>query len=98
MQKEFGLVLMDCQMPEMDGFEAAQAIRRRGGRFVDLPIVALTANVLPSDREACLAAGMNDFLAKPVKLDVLRAAIQRWGRGVTCGGMAGAAPSCAEPI
>jgi two-component system, sensor histidine kinase and response regulator len=98
MQKEFGLVLMDCQMPEMDGFEAAQAIRRRGGRFVDLPIVALTANVLPSDREACLAAGMNDFLAKPVKLDVLRAAIQRWGRGVTCGGMAGSAPSCAEPI
>jgi len=80
-QKEFGLVLMDCQMPEMDGFEASRAIRARGGRWATLPIVALTANVLPSDREACLQAGMNDFLAKPVKLDVLRAAIQRWGRG-----------------
>ena len=81
-QKEFGLVLMDCQMPELDGFEASRAIRELGGRLATLPIIALTANVLPSDREACLAAGMNDFLAKPVKLDVLRAAIQRWGR--TC--------------
>ncbi len=97
-QREYGLVLMDCQMPEMDGFEAARAIRRGGGRFADLPIVALTANVLPSDREACLAAGMNDFLAKPVKLDVLRAAIQRWGRGIACGGVADAAPGLAEPF
>ena len=79
-QKEFNLVLMDCQMPEMDGYAATRAIRDKGGRFATLPIIALTANVLPGDREACLAAGMNDFLGKPVKLDVLRAAIQRWGR------------------
>ncbi len=77
--QRFELVLMDCQMPELDGYGATQAIRARGGRFATLPILALTANVLPSDREACLAAGMNDFLGKPVKLDVLRAALQRWG-------------------
>jgi two-component system sensor histidine kinase/response regulator len=78
-QREFQLVLMDCQMPELDGFAAARHIRQLGGRCAELPIVALTANVLPADRDACLAAGMNDFLSKPVKLDVLRAAVQRWG-------------------
>ncbi|MBL8753999.1 MAG: response regulator [Planctomycetes bacterium] len=81
--KSFALVLMDCQMPEMDGFEATRCIRALGGRLAQLPIVALTANVLPADREACLQAGMNDFLGKPVKLDVLRAAVQRWVHGVT---------------
>jgi CheY-like chemotaxis protein len=79
-QREFDLVLMDCQMPEMDGYEATRRIRALGGPAASLPILALTANVLPSDREACLAAGMDDFLGKPVKLDVLRAAVQRWGR------------------
>jgi two-component system, sensor histidine kinase and response regulator len=79
-QRDFDLVLMDCQMPELDGFEASREIRALGGVHADLPIIALTANVLPSDREACLAAGMNDFLSKPVKLDVLRAAVQRWSR------------------
>jgi CheY-like chemotaxis protein len=77
-QREFDLVLMDCQMPEMDGFEATRRIRALGGIHATLPILALTANVLPSDREACFAAGMDDFLSKPVKLDVLRAALQRW--------------------
>ncbi|MBL8726979.1 MAG: response regulator [Planctomycetes bacterium] len=77
-QRDFDLVLMDCQMPEMDGFAATRAIRALGGRQATVPILALTANVLPADREACFAAGMDDFLSKPVKLDVLRAALQRW--------------------
>ena len=83
--KAFALVLMDCQMPEMDGYQATRAIRAFGGDYAAVPIIALTANVLPSDREACLAAGMNDFLGKPVKLDVLRAAIARWGRSGAVG-------------
>ena len=82
-QREFDLMLMDCQMPEMDGFEATRAIRSLGGIYAELPIIALTANVLPVDREACLEAGMSDFLAKPVKLDVLRTAIMRWGSVAT---------------
>ncbi|MFO1029954.1 MAG: response regulator [Planctomycetota bacterium] len=81
--RTFALVLMDCQMPELDGFEATRRIRAHGGPCAEVPIVALTANVLPSDREACLAAGMNDFLGKPVKLDVLRATLQRWLRSAS---------------
>lgn len=79
-QHDYALILMDCQMPEMDGFEATRAIRALGGSYVDLPILALTANVLPADRDACLVAGMDDFLPKPIKLDLLRSAVKRWGR------------------
>jgi CheY-like chemotaxis protein len=75
----FDLVLMDCQMPEMDGYEATAAIRRlpadRGGR---VPIVAMTANALPSDQERCLAAGMDAFLPKPYNLPQLRDMLARW--------------------
>jgi CheY-like chemotaxis protein len=72
------LILMDCQMPVMDGLAAARAIRAAetaGGR---VPIVALTGNAMPGDREACVAAGMDDYLAKPFSLTALRATIDRW--------------------
>jgi PAS domain S-box-containing protein len=84
---DYALVLMDCQMPEVDGFEATREIRRaeaaRGGH---LPIVAMTANALDGDREACLAAGMDHYLAKPVQLAALRAAIERFANGVGVAG------------
>jgi CheY-like chemotaxis protein len=78
----YDLVFMDCQMPEMDGYEASRAIRaaERGhasGRRV--PIVALTANALQGDREHCLAAGMDDYLAKPITKDAFAASLRRWG-------------------
>jgi len=70
----FDLVLMDCQMPVMDGFEATKRIRNPAMGVLDptIPIVAMTANVQQSDRDACLSAGMDDYLAKPVKLQDLK--------------------------
>ncbi len=70
---------MDCQMPGMDGFEATRQIRTRlQGR--PLPIIAITANAMPEDREACLAAGMDDFIAKPIRQEELRTCLKRWIR------------------
>jgi len=71
----FDLVLMDVQMPVMDGLAATAQIRAMG---MNLPIIAMTANAMPGDREKCLAAGMNDYLAKPVSLDALQNALKRW--------------------
>ena len=78
-ERDFDLVLMDCQMPVMDGFAATEAIRRLPGELGrHLPIVALTANTLQGDEARCLRAGMDDFLAKPYSLAQMRATVMRW--------------------
>jgi len=77
-KKNYGLILMDCQMPEMDGFEATAVIRNSERNSRHIPICALTANAMAGDRERCLAAGMDDYIAKPVSLEKLQEAIDRW--------------------
>lgn len=78
----YDLILMDCQMPDIDGFAATQEIRQGERRSVSgrtrVPIIALTANVMPGDRERCLAAGMDDYLSKPMQLDALQALFIKW--------------------
>jgi CheY-like chemotaxis protein len=80
---DLALILMDCQMPVMDGLAAARAIRAAEAPGRHVPIVALTGNAMPGDREACVAAGMDDYLAKPFSLAALRTTIDRWAGPAT---------------
>ncbi len=80
----FDLILMDCQMPVMDGYQASRTIRdREASTDLRVPIIALTANAMKGDRERCLEAGMDDYLSKPVNLGSLQEVLQRWLDGPT---------------
>lgn len=74
----YDIILMDCQMPEMDGFEATQAIRRMENDEQYTIIIAMTANAMQGDRERCLASGMDDYIAKPIKPDLLYLTLEKW--------------------
>jgi signal transduction histidine kinase/DNA-binding response OmpR family regulator len=79
-KEEFDLVLMDCQMPVMDGYEATRTIRDPESEVLDhrIPIVAMTANAMVGDREKCLAAGMDDYVPKPIRKEKLAEVLERW--------------------
>ncbi len=75
-QKDYGIILMDMQMPDIDGLEATKVIRQT---VVKQPvIIALTANAMADDKEACFTAGMNDYISKPVKLEDLMNMLKKW--------------------
>ncbi|NJR20394.1 MAG: response regulator, partial [Hyphomonadaceae bacterium] len=77
----YDLVLMDVHMPVMDGFAATRTIRAKTGRPATTPIIALTAAAMEEDRRACKAAGMNDFITKPLDPDMLSSVLERWTNG-----------------
>jgi two-component system, sensor histidine kinase len=77
-QNAYDLIFMDCQMPIMDGFEATQKIRSTEGANQNIPIIALTANVVCGVNGECIDAGMNDVLNKPIQLDSMKKMLQTW--------------------
>jgi CheY-like chemotaxis protein len=76
--RRYDLILMDCHLPELDGFEATRRIRRLEGEAARTPIVALTASAYATDRQRCLDAGMDDFLAKPITFALFSTTLKRW--------------------
>jgi signal transduction histidine kinase len=79
-RQPYDIVLLDVQMPEMDGYETARQLRRRWTDAERPRIIAMTGNAMQGDREKCLQAGMDDYIAKPVRIEDLRIALERWGR------------------
>ncbi len=79
-ERRYDIILMDCQMPEMDGFQASRNIRALPHPLCNIPIIAMTANAFKSDIDRCLAAGMNGHIAKPVNISMLRSSIDHWLR------------------
>jgi CheY-like chemotaxis protein len=77
---QYACIFMDCQMPVMDGFESTRQLRARG---ITTPVVAVTANIMAGDRERCLAAGMTDYLAKPISLDAFATVLQTCAQPVS---------------
>ena len=94
----YDIVLMDLNMPGIDGLEAARRIRLMPTAQSSVPIVALTASATIEDKAQCLAAGMNDYLSKPIEMQALRRALERWGNGSTPGIMPDGMPSASDAL
>ena len=82
LKKKYDIVLMDIQMPEMDGYEATRRIRTEVSKTDQPIIIAMTANALQGDREKCLEAGMNDYMSKPILIDEVKRIIKKWNEKI----------------
>ena len=81
-RKTFDLILMDIQMPELDGFETTRIIRESNKLYSQVPIIAMTANAMKGDDDKCIDAGMDDYISKPINADTFRQKVDLWiGRG-----------------
>ncbi|MCP4600320.1 MAG: response regulator [Proteobacteria bacterium] len=91
----YDLVLMDCQMPKMNGYEASRIIRNRGSGVInnDVPIIAMTANAMQGDREKCINAGMDDYIAKPIYPEALAVVIEKWAPDIPAGSLSPMMPA-----
>lgn len=94
----YAMILMDCEMPQMDGFEATVRIRATEPGSAGTPIIALTASTAQGERERCLASGMNDFLSKPIRPQVLKEVLARWMPTVANVEQAPAMPACEDEL
>ena len=96
----YDLILMDCQMPDVDGYEATRIIRRQEGAWRHVPVIAMTAEAMAGSREACLTAGMDDYISKPVKLEDVAAVLSRWlpARQASPDGRTGPQDGVATPL
>jgi CheY-like chemotaxis protein len=77
-QERYDLILMDIQMPELDGFETTRVIRESSRSYRRIPIIAMTANAIIGDEDKCLAAGMDDYISKPINVDIVRDKVALW--------------------
>jgi CheY-like chemotaxis protein len=82
-ERPYDAIFMDCQMPDLDGYETTRRIRASGGRGATIPIIATTASSLSGDRDRCLATGMSDYVSKPLGMAELERVIETWLRNVT---------------
>jgi signal transduction histidine kinase len=96
-RKPYDIVFLDIQMPEMDGYETARQLHRRWPEEQRPRIIAMTGNAMQGDREKCLAAGMDDYIAKPVRVEELRTALERWSRPLPTAGVKPEKPKHVAP-
>ena len=95
-ENAYDIIFMDCSMPELDGYAATRELRQSMGlKSRRIPIVALTANVMAEDQAKCLAAGMDDYISKPINIEALRSALERWVDGPGLAPRSGRLPNCA---